>query len=53
MMNLTLLGTGAAGGMPLYGCECRRCTLARGSTRYRREPCSALLEWQGRRRAQP
>ncbi|GAA3547596.1 phosphonate metabolism protein PhnP [Zobellella aerophila] len=49
MMSLTLLGTGAAGGVPLYGCECRLCALARAEPAHRREPCSALLEWDGHR----
>jgi len=43
-MRLTLLGTGAAGGVPLYGCQCRACQRARDYPRYQRGPCSALLE---------
>lgn len=43
-MRLTLLGTGDAAGMPLYGCDCDRCTRARGDAHYRRAPTSALLE---------
>lgn len=42
-MRLTLLGTGAAGGVPLYGCQCRACHRARKYSRYQRRPCSALL----------
>lgn len=49
MIGLTLLGTGAAGGMPLYGCDCRLCMRADVEPGYRREPCSALLEWAGHR----
>ncbi|WP_413641471.1 phosphonate metabolism protein PhnP [Oceanisphaera sp. IT1-181] len=48
-MRLTLLGTGAAGGMPLYGCPCRYCVQAECNAAERREPCSALLEWAGNR----
>lgn len=43
-MRLTFLGTGAAGGVPLYGCDCPACERARGDGRYVRRPCSALLE---------
>ncbi|WP_116475290.1 phosphonate metabolism protein PhnP [Zobellella maritima] len=49
MMSLTLLGTGAAGGIPLYGCDCRDCVQARAEPELGREPCSALLEWDGHR----
>ncbi len=48
-MSLTLLGTGAAGGMPLYGCDCRYCAQAHAEPEQGREPCSALLEWDGHR----
>lgn len=43
-MRLTLLGTGAAGGVPLYGCHCSVCQRAQDYPRYQRGPCSALLE---------
>jgi len=43
-MRLTFLGTGAAGGVPLYGCDCPACERARHDSRYVRRPCSALLE---------
>lgn len=43
-MKLTLLGTGNAAGMPVYGCECQRCTLARVDRSQQRSACSALLE---------
>jgi phosphoribosyl 1,2-cyclic phosphate phosphodiesterase len=48
-MRLTLLGTGAAGGVPLYGCECPACTRARAQREYRRAPCCALIESGGQR----
>ncbi|MDP5293579.1 phosphonate metabolism protein PhnP [Oceanimonas sp. CHS3-5] len=44
-MRLTLLGTGAAGGIPLYGCDCRDCRQALANLAQERAPCSALLEW--------
>ena len=47
-MRLTLLGTGAAAGLPVYGCECDVCKNARGKPEFRRGPCSALLEFDGR-----
>ena len=43
-MRLTLLGTGAAGGVPLYGCQCSACQRARDYPHYQRRPGSALLE---------
>lgn len=43
-MRLTFLGTGAAGGVPRYGCDCPACERARADSRYVRRPCSALLE---------
>ncbi|WMC10918.1 phosphonate metabolism protein PhnP [Oceanimonas pelagia] len=48
-MRLTLLGTGAAGGMPLYGCDCADCRQALAEPKLGRAPCSALLEWGGHR----
>ncbi|OEE66784.1 phosphonate metabolism protein PhnP [Enterovibrio norvegicus FF-33] len=45
MLRLTLLGTGAAGGVPLYGCECIACERARSQAAFERKPCSAMLEW--------
>ncbi|MCT7654074.1 hypothetical protein MBH78_03345 [Oceanimonas sp. NS1] len=44
-MRLTLLGTGAAGGMPLYGCDCVDCRRSQADPGLGRMPCSALLEW--------
>jgi phosphoribosyl 1,2-cyclic phosphate phosphodiesterase len=43
-MRLTLLGTGDARQMPVYGCTCAACGLAGRDARYRRLPCSALVE---------
>lgn len=43
-MRITFLGTGAAGGMPLFGCQCVACQRAINDARFRREPCSALVE---------
>lgn len=43
-MRVTFLGTGAAGGVPLYGCDCRACERARAEPSHRRLPCSALIE---------
>lgn len=43
-MRLTFLGTGAAGGVPLWGCACTACTRATRIKAYRRAPCCALVE---------
>jgi phosphoribosyl 1,2-cyclic phosphate phosphodiesterase len=43
-MRLTLLGTGNAAGVPLYGCDCDYCLAARQDPAMRRTPCSAILE---------
>jgi phosphoribosyl 1,2-cyclic phosphate phosphodiesterase len=43
-MRLTLLGTGDARQVPVYGCQCVACALAQADTGYRRLPCSALVE---------
>ncbi|KXF83076.1 phosphonate metabolism protein PhnP [Enterovibrio coralii] len=45
MLKLTLLGTGAAGGVPLYGCECPACERATMQPAFERRPCSAMVEW--------
>jgi phosphoribosyl 1,2-cyclic phosphate phosphodiesterase len=42
-MRLSFLGTGAAGGVPLYGCPCAGCLAARAQPEGRRQPCSAVL----------
>ena len=43
-MKLTLLGSGAVDAVPVFGCDCSACSLARGNRRHARRPCSALLE---------
>ncbi|OQW85900.1 MAG: phosphonate metabolism protein PhnP [Rhodoferax ferrireducens] len=43
-MRVTFLGTGDAGGVPLYGCNCPACTRARAVTDFQRRPCTALVE---------
>ncbi len=43
-MRVTFLGTGAAGGVPLYGCTCTACARARQTEAHIRRPCSALIE---------
>ncbi|PHQ25755.1 phosphonate metabolism protein PhnP [Marinobacter guineae] len=43
-MRITFLGTGAAGGVPLFGCECAACANAKKYSVFSREPCSALIE---------
>jgi phosphoribosyl 1,2-cyclic phosphate phosphodiesterase len=43
-MRLTLLGTGNAAGMPVYGCSCQACLVARSNDALQRTACSALLE---------
>lgn len=43
-MKLTFLGTGAAGGVPLWGCSCTVCARARINLDYVRHPNCALLE---------
>jgi len=47
-MQLTLLGTGAAGGIPLWGCTCAACCSARDEPARRRRPASAALTHAGR-----
>ena len=48
-MRLKLLGTGDAAGMPLYGCDCNRCTFVRSNPEYNRRSASALLEVDNKR----
>ena len=43
-MLVTFLGTGDAGGTPLYGCNCPACIRARENADFRRRPCTALLQ---------
>ncbi|MFY0677852.1 MAG: phosphonate metabolism protein PhnP [Neptuniibacter sp.] len=46
-MRLKLLGTGNAAGMPLYGCDCINCLLARQNRDLQRTACSAQLDTGG------
>ena len=48
-MRLTLLGSGNAGGMPCYGCNCERCEFIRLNPQYKRRSASALLEVNNKR----
>ena len=43
-MRINFLGTGAAGGVPLFGCTCVACERARLDPVFVRRPCSALIE---------
>ena len=43
-LKLTLLGTGCAGGVPVYGCQCQACTRSRQKTDHQRRQCTALIE---------
>lgn len=43
-MLLKFVGTGDAAGVPVYGCTCEICLKAKEKSRYRRKPCSLLLE---------
>ncbi|AZE72012.1 Metal-dependent hydrolase of the beta-lactamase superfamily I [Pseudomonas synxantha] len=38
-MRLTLLGTGDARQVSVYGCDCAACGLARNDANLRRRPC--------------
>jgi phosphoribosyl 1,2-cyclic phosphate phosphodiesterase len=46
-MQLTFLGTGAAGGVPLWGCDCPICSRARIDVSSIRRPNCALIEAGG------
>lgn len=48
-MRLTLLGTGDARQVPVYGCQCRACEAAHADSQLRRRPCCALVELEGQR----
>ncbi len=48
-MRLTLLGTGDARQVPVYGCECQACQAAHADSRLRRRPCCALVELNDQR----
>lgn len=43
-MKLTLLGTGAASGVPVWGCECDACAAARKNPALRRRASCATLQ---------
>jgi phosphoribosyl 1,2-cyclic phosphate phosphodiesterase len=43
-VRITFLGTGAAGGVPRYGCGCSACLRASQQSEFIRQPCSALVE---------
>jgi len=43
-MRLTLLGSGNAAGMPLYGCSCPRCQTIKDNVELQRGPACALIE---------
>lgn len=47
-MKITLLGTGAAGGVPLFGCQCLICLRAKKDSSLRRLPACALIEVNGK-----
>ncbi|HHG9984173.1 TPA: phosphonate metabolism protein PhnP, partial [Yersinia enterocolitica] len=46
-MELTLLGTGCAQQVPVFGCDCVICAKARVQPALGRKPCSAMLRYQG------
>lgn len=48
-LRLSLLGTGDAGGVPLYGCNCPACERARLDPLFMRRPSTALVESGGTR----
>lgn len=48
-MKLTLLGTGAASGVPVWGCECAACAAARANPALRRRTTCATIEGSGGR----
>ena len=48
-MRVSFLGTGAAGGVPLYGCHCPACARAHADPTAVRRPCSALIETKSTR----
>ncbi len=44
-LTLTLLGTGDAAQVPVFGCDCMACVRARTIISYQRKPCSAMLAY--------
>lgn len=47
-MQLTLIGTAAAPGIPVYGCNCAICQNARNNPAMRRQKTSAMLQHKGK-----
>src|SRR5476649_1793412 len=47
IMLLTFLGTGGAQQVPVFGCQCVACQRARKNPAFRRQPCSAKLDYAG------
>ncbi|MDH5572250.1 MAG: phosphonate metabolism protein PhnP [Gammaproteobacteria bacterium] len=45
-MRLTLLGTGNAAGVPLYGCQCPRCIVTASQPDKQRKPACAVIEFK-------
>lgn len=45
-LELTLLGTGDAAQVPVFGCDCMVCVRARTIISYQRKPCSAMLRYE-------
>lgn len=43
-MKLTLLGTGDAGHIPVYGCDCKACLTAKEDPSFKRGKTSAVVE---------
>ena len=43
-MRVSFLGTGDAGGVPLYGCDCKACEQARSHDARRRRNCRAQVD---------
>lgn len=47
-MKLTVIGTGNARLLPVYGCHCMACERARAEPAYSRGKTSAFISYQGR-----
>ncbi len=45
-VELILLGTGDAGQIPVFGCQCKICVSSRTIASFRRKACSALIRYQ-------